>query len=142
MKIEKSSLYVEFVHEIRNRIRDAQGKALQAVNKQMVGLTLPSSTPEIEKFHNVFDFLGLRSELRERRLKNALMLKIEPFLKEMGGVVAFVGRQYRIEVDDKEYFIDILLYHRGLKCLIAVELKVGEFEPEYVGKMQSLFIKN
>lgn len=61
---------------------------------------------------------------------------IAAFLKEMGGMVAFVGRQYRIEVDDKEYFIDILLYHRKLKCLIAVELKISEFEPEFVGKMQ------
>lgn len=83
-----------------------------------------------------FDFLELGDSYTERQLENALMLKIEEFLREMGGVVAFVGRQYRIEVDDKEYFIDILLYHRNLKCLMAVELKIGEFEPEYVGKMQ------
>jgi hypothetical protein len=54
----------------------------------------------------------------------------------MGGIFAFLGSQYRLEVEDKEYFIDLLLYHRRLKCLVAVELKVGEFEPEFVGKMQ------
>jgi hypothetical protein len=54
----------------------------------------------------------------------------------MGGMFTFVGSQYRIEVSDKEYFIDLLLFHRRLQCLIAVELKVGEFLPEHVGKMQ------
>jgi len=65
-----------------------------------------------------------------------LVARIEDFLRAMGGLFAFVGSQFRIEVDDKEYFIDLLLYHRRLKCLVAVELKVGEFEPEFVGKMQ------
>ena len=54
----------------------------------------------------------------------------------MGGMFAFMGGQYRLEVAGKEYFIDLLLYHRGLKCLLAVELKIGEFLPEHVGKMQ------
>jgi hypothetical protein len=54
----------------------------------------------------------------------------------MGGTFPFVGNQYRLEISEQEYFIDILLFHRGLRCLIAVELKIGEFVPEYVGKMQ------
>jgi len=54
----------------------------------------------------------------------------------MGGMFTFVGSQYRIEVGGNEYFIDLLLYHRRLKCMVAVELKVGAFLPEYVGKMQ------
>ena len=54
----------------------------------------------------------------------------------MGGAFTFVGSQYRLEVGDKEYFIDLLLYHRKLKCLVAIELKIGEFIPEYIGKMQ------
>ena len=54
----------------------------------------------------------------------------------MGGLFAFIGSQYRLEVDDEEYFIDILLYHRRLKCLVAIELKIGKFLPEYFGKMQ------
>ena len=54
----------------------------------------------------------------------------------MGGAFAFLGSQYRLQVSDQEYFIDLLLYHRRLKCLVALELKIGAFLPEYVGKMQ------
>lgn len=54
----------------------------------------------------------------------------------MGGMFTFVGSQYRLEVGNKEYFIDIVLYHRSLQCLVAIDLKIGEFEPEYIGKMQ------
>lgn len=54
----------------------------------------------------------------------------------MGGMFTFIGSQYRLEISDKEYFIDLLLFHRRLKCLVAIDLKIGEFLPEYVGKMQ------
>lgn len=83
-----------------------------------------------------FDFLELGDEHSERQLEQAILARIEPFLREMGGSVAFLGSQYRLEIDEREYFIDLVLYHRWLKCLIALELKVGEFIPEYVGKMQ------
>ena len=83
-----------------------------------------------------FDFLELGEEHAERELERALVARIEAFLRAMGGLFAFVGSQYRLEVDEKEYFIDLLLFHRRLRCLVAVELKVGEFEPEFVGKMQ------
>lgn len=84
----------------------------------------------------LFDFLELGEEHAERELERALIARIEDFLRAMGGLFAFVGSQFRLEVDGKEYFIDLLLFHRRLKCLVAVELKVGEFEPEFVGKMQ------
>ena len=58
------------------------------------------------------------------------------FLQEMGGTFAFMGNQHRLEVNGKEFFIDLLLYHRRLNCLVAIELKVGEFKPEYAGQMQ------
>lgn len=83
-----------------------------------------------------FDFLELGDMHSERQLEQAILSRVEPFLREMGGMFTFVGSQYRLEVGDKEYFIDILLYHRPLKCLVALELKIGEFMPEYVGKMQ------
>jgi len=83
-----------------------------------------------------FDFLELGEEHSEKELERALISKVNRFLVEMGGVFTFAGSQYRLEVDGQEFFIDILLYHRHLKCLVAVELKVGEFMPEYVGKMQ------
>jgi len=83
-----------------------------------------------------FDFLELGDEHSERRLETAILGRIEPFLREMGGVFSFIGSQYRLEVGDQEYFVDLLLHHRRLRCLVAIELKIGEFLPEYVGKMQ------
>ena len=83
-----------------------------------------------------FDFLELADEHSERQLEMAILTKVELFLREMGGLFAFVGSQYRLEISGKEFFIDLLLYHRRLKCLVAIELKIGEFLPEYVGKIQ------
>lgn len=82
-----------------------------------------------------FDFLELGDQHSERDLEIGLVNKIREFLSQMGGDFAFLGNQYRIEVDNEEYFIDLLLYHRRLKSLIAVELKIGKFIPEYAGKM-------
>lgn len=83
-----------------------------------------------------FDFLELGEEHSERELERAIIARMEGFLREMGGMFAFMGRQYRLEIDGDEFFIDLLLYHRILKSLVAVELKISEFKPEYVGKMQ------
>ncbi len=83
-----------------------------------------------------FDFLELGDEHSERQLEAAILAQVEPFLREMGGRFSFVGSQYRLEVSGKEYFVDLLLFHRALRCLVALELKIGEFQPEYVGKMQ------
>jgi len=84
----------------------------------------------------LFDFLDLGAEFSERELERAIVGKIEKFLREMGGMFAFVGSQYRLEVDGEEFFIDLLFFHRVLRSLVAVELKIGKFEPEFVGKMQ------
>ena len=83
-----------------------------------------------------FDFLELGAEHSERELERALISRIEDFLRAMGGTFAFVGSQFPLEVDGKEYFIDLLLFHRRLKSLVAIDLKIGDFEPEFVGKMQ------
>lgn len=83
-----------------------------------------------------FDFLDLGNEYSERELENSLISNVQQFLSEMGGYFTFVGSQYRLEIEGEEYFIDLLLYHRVLRSLIAIELKIGDFKPEYVGKMQ------
>ncbi len=82
-----------------------------------------------------FDFLELGDEHSERDLERAIIQKIERFLMEMGGMFAFIGSQYRLEVDNDEFYIDLLLYHRQLRSLVAIDLKIGKFLPEYVGKM-------
>jgi len=83
-----------------------------------------------------FDFLELAEEHSEKELERALLENVRKFLIEMGGYFAFVGNQYRLEIDREEFFIDLLLYHRKLRCLVAIELKIGAFKPEYAGKMQ------
>ena len=83
-----------------------------------------------------FDFLELGAKHSERELERALFAKVEDFLRAMGGLFAFMGSQYRLEVDGREFFVDLLLFHRRLRCLVAIELKVGDFQPEFVGKMQ------
>ncbi|MBA9846076.1 MAG: PDDEXK nuclease domain-containing protein [Ralstonia sp.] len=83
-----------------------------------------------------FDFLELGAQHSERELERSLITRIEDFLRAMGGMFAFLGSQYRLEVEGDEYFIDLLLFHRRLRSLVAIELKIGKFEPEFVGKMQ------
>jgi predicted nuclease of restriction endonuclease-like (RecB) superfamily len=83
-----------------------------------------------------FDFLEMVEEHSEQELERALVDNVRKFLVEMGGYFAFMGNQYRLEIDGAEFFIDLLLYHRQLRCLVAIELKVGSFKPEYAGKMQ------
>lgn len=123
------------IHQIDNR----------SYEKSLLGQTNfdQALTPELRaqaklavKDEYTFDFLELGEEHSERELERALIARIEDFLRAMGGMFAFMGSQYRLEVDGKEFFIDLLLFHRRLRCLVAIELKVGEFLPEFVGKMQ------
>jgi len=83
-----------------------------------------------------FDFLELGEEHSEKELETALTENIRRFLTEIGGYFCFISSQYKIEIDNEEFFIDLLLYHRKLQCLVAIELKIGEFKPDYAGKMQ------
>lgn len=82
-----------------------------------------------------FDFLELGDNHSEHELEIGLINRIREFLAQMGTDFTFIGNQYKILVDDEEYFIDLLLYHRRLKSLIVIELKIGTFKPEYAGKM-------
>jgi predicted nuclease of restriction endonuclease-like (RecB) superfamily len=90
---------------------------------------------EMLKSSYSLDFLGLRRAVRERELEDRLVSRLQAFLLELGYGFCFVGRQHRLALGKKEYFIDLLFYHRFLKALVAFELKVGPFEPEHAGKM-------
>lgn len=81
------------------------------------------------------EFLGIGREVKERELEDRLIERLKEFILELGYGFCFIGRQYRLTLRRKEYFIDLLFYHRFLKSLVAIELKVGPFEPEYAGKM-------
>ncbi len=123
------------IHQIENQTYE---KTL--LNQTNFEQTLPAEIRNQAKLairdEYTFDFLELGDKHSERQLEQAALQKIEPFLREMGGIFSFIGSQYRLNINDKEYFIDLLLFHRHLKCLVALELKIGEFIPEYVGKMQ------
>ena len=90
---------------------------------------------EMLKSSYSLDFLGLRRAVKERELEDRLISRLQAFLLELGYGFCFVGRQHRIALGKKEYFIDLLFYHRFLKALVAFDLKVGPFEPEHAGKM-------
>ncbi|MDP2895212.1 MAG: PDDEXK nuclease domain-containing protein [bacterium] len=96
---------------------------------------LAEQADEMLKSSYNLEFLGIRQAIRERELEDRLISRLQDFILELGYGFCFVGRQYRLTLGKKEYFIDLLFYHRFLKALVAFELKVGPFEPEYAGKM-------
>ena len=96
---------------------------------------LAEQADEMLKSSYNLEFLGLRGAVRERELEERFISRLQAFLLELGYGFCFVGRQHRLTLGQKEYFIDLLFYHRFLKALVAFELKVGPFEPEYAGKM-------
>jgi len=83
-----------------------------------------------------FDFLEMGIEHSEEELEAAIIKNVRAFLIEMGGDFSFICNQYHLDVTDEDYHIDLLLFHRRLRSLIAIDLKIGEFKPEYAGKMQ------
>lgn len=96
---------------------------------------LSEQADETLKSEYNLEFLGLKEGVKERELENKMIEKIRDVIMEFGAGFAFLGNQFKLKLGDKEYFIDLLFYHRKLQCLVAVELKVGEFKPEYAGKL-------
>ena len=90
---------------------------------------------EMLKSRYNLEFLGLARPMRERELEDKLIGRLQHFILELGYGFCFVGRQYRLALGRKEYFVDLLFYHRFLKTLVAFDLKVTAFEPEFSGKM-------
>lgn len=89
-------------------------------------------------FHDPYflDFLGLNGNYSEKDLESAIVADLQQFIIEMGNDFAFMGRQKRITVDDEDYYIDLLFYHRRLRCLVAIDLKLGKFQAAYKGQME------
>lgn len=81
------------------------------------------------------EFLGITKPILERKMENMLVAKIRDFLIELGYGFTFIGNQYKIQLGEDDYFIDLLFYHRKLKCLVAIKLKTVKFQPEFVSKM-------
>jgi len=83
----------------------------------------------------MFDFITLTQPFTERELETELVKHVQKFLLELGAGFAFVGRQYKLTVSDKDFYLDLLFYHLKMRCFIVIDLKKGDFRPEYAGKM-------
>ncbi|MCE7067110.1 YhcG family protein [Dyadobacter sp. CY326] len=118
---------------------DSYGQAQKRVQTHNFDQTLPATNADYanEVFKSSYNlaFLGVTEPLKELALENRLITKIRAFILELGKGFTFIGNQYRLEYNGKEYFVDMLFFHRGLRSLVAIELKIGSFKAEYVGKM-------
>ncbi len=117
----------------------AYERAMQEKKTHNFALALPEhlaeQADEMMKSRYNLEFLGIGRAMRERDLENRLIEHLQQFILELGYGFCFVGRQYRLALRRKEYFVDLLFYHRFLKALVAFDLKLGSFEPEHAGKM-------
>ena len=122
------------VHQIESGLYHRKGRAITNFEQ-----TLPAPQSDLVqqtlKDPYLFEFLTLDDSIRERDLERALVDHIREFLLELGVGFAFVGHQVRLEVEAQDFCIDLLFYHLKLRCFVVVELKTGEFKPEYAGKM-------
>ncbi len=122
------------VIQIESDLYHRQGKALTNFEA-----TLPEPDSDLAqqtlKDPYCFDFLNLSGKVEERALQQALVKHIRDFLLELGVGFAFVGSQYRLQVSDREFFVDLLFYHIHLQRYVVIELKTTQFEPEYAGKL-------
>ncbi|MDI1312629.1 PDDEXK nuclease domain-containing protein [Prosthecobacter sp.] len=120
--------------QIKNCAHERQGGAVTNF-----ATTLPevhaSLAQGLLKDPYLFDFLTLEEPFHERELETGLLGHIQKFLIELGRGFAFVGRQYRLAVSDREFYLDLLFYHLQLRCFVVVDLKKGDFKPEHAGKM-------
>lgn len=119
---------------IKNNSYERHGKA---INNFDVHLPPAQSGLVLEALKDpyIFDFLTIEEPFHERELETELIRHLEKFLLELGQGFAFVGRQYRVEVGEEDYYIDLLFYHLRLRCYVVIELKKGSFKAEYAGKM-------
>jgi len=123
------------VHQIEAELHKRQGK-IQSNFEQAIAPPDSELVQQVFKDPYKFDFIYLGQEASERDLEDALINQLKNFLLELGQWFAFVGRQFKITLGDKEYFFDLLFYHTKLKRYIVIDLKIDEFKPEYKGKME------
>ena len=122
------------VHQIESGLYKREGKALSNF-----AATLPKPQSDLAaqtlKDPYIFDFLSITGDYKEKELENALVSHVTQFLLELGAGFSYLGRQMPLQVDDREFFIDLLFYHTKLHCYVVVELKTVDFEPEHAGKL-------
>ncbi len=124
--------------ELQRAIKtNAYAHILRADNNQSKGMqTAYPKTNYLFKDVAYLDFLGLPQKHSEKRLQNSILENMKDFILELGKDFLFIGQEYPIKVGDKNFKIDLLFFHRALQCLVAIELKAGDFEPAFMGQLE------
>ncbi|RLD12139.1 DUF1016 domain-containing protein, partial [candidate division KSB1 bacterium] len=140
--IEEKEFYIKLAirenwssRELERQLNAAVYERSILANKVVASLPAKLNNANIFKDTYVFEFLDLPQNYSEKDLRKALVHNLKDFILELGKGFSFVGEEYRIEVGNHDYYIDLLFFHRDLRCLVAVELKIDEFQPEFIGKM-------
>jgi len=120
--------------QIQSRLYERQGKAVTNF-KQTLPDPQSDLAQQLVKDPYNFGFLTLGADARERELELGLIEHLSKFLVELGAGFAFVGRQFHVEIEDDDFYIDLLFYHLRLRCFVVIELKRGAFKPEYASKL-------
>lgn len=125
--------------ELRSQINQKVFERTTISNSQLP-ITETLIAPNIFKDPYFLDFLGLKNDYLENDLENAILRELEQFILELGRGFAFVERQKRMIIDGEDFYLDLLFYHRKLKRLVAIELKIGKFQAKFKGQME-LYLK-
>lgn len=120
--------------QIEGRLYDRQGKAINNFEAIMPAYE-SDLAKETFKSPYIFDFLTLTEDAKEKDLERGLIQHLKKFMLELGRGFAYVGNQYNLQVENDEYFLDLLFYNTNLHCYVLLELKIGDFKPEYAGKL-------
>jgi len=124
------------LHHIKSNLYARDSQALKQHNfDETLPASLSSLADEMIKSEYNLSFLDVTTSAKEYEVEQAIITNIKSFLLELGYGFSFIGNQYKITLEESEYFIDLLFFHRQLNALVAVELKIGKFKPEYAGKM-------
>ena len=142
--IEEKQFYILLSVKEKLSFRELQRQIETSVFERTMLASSNVSTPltqlqrdvsQVFKDTYIFEFLDLPVNYNEKDLQRQLLANLKIFLMELGGGFTFVGQEYRVQVGLHDYFIDLLFYHRQLQCLVAIELKTTDFEPEHLGKL-------
>lgn len=120
--------------QIKNKVHERQAALVHNFDNTLAN-THANWAKQTFKDPYIFDFLTLATEFSERELELELVKHVEKFLLELGAGFAFVGRQYKLVISNKDFYLDLLFYHLKMRCFIVIDLKKGDFIPEYAGKM-------
>lgn len=121
-------------HQIESSLYERRGKAITNFKDKLPAAASDLAIQTLKDPYS-FDFLTMRDDYDEKELEDALVNQITQFLLELGTGFSYVGRQVHLQVGEREFYIDLLLYHIKLHCYVVIELKTKRFEPEYIGKL-------